>query len=382
MNLIKLIKRLFAIGLFIVLSIGVSFSQEDNDSSNYDSGMNQIIVPTQIITSPTDGDTINTLVTAEGQEANISYNNGVAFCNEGNFNDALAAFNKAININPELAQAYYGRGTCYVQMKKYEDAITDLTEYAKRKEDGYASYLIGYCYFHTGDMDNATKSFQNAIEQGCNNADLFYHLGVINFNSAQYDKAIEYYSKAIDIDSRHAFAYNDRGSAYRMQGKYDKAIKDYQKAIELNSKMDIFKSNLGSAYRLNKEYDKAIAAYDEALKSNSKNYIVLNNKGIALYEMKDYDNAIEAFNECLTLKKDYQYAYNNMGLCYYRQKEYKLAIEAFTKAIAIDSKYGDAYVNRGSAKEMSRDLEGACNDWKEAQRLGVEGIDTSGSYCD
>lgn len=371
-------KRLLALSLFVVIGIGYSFSQEDDNL--YDSGVDQIIVPTQIITSPTDGDTINTLVTAEGEEANVAYNNGVALCNEGNFNEAIAEFNKSLSINPEMAQAYYGRGTCKVQLKRYSEAITDLNEYTKRKEDNYATYLIGYCYFHNSDMENATKSFQDAIEQGCNIADLFYHLGVINFNAADYDKAIEYYSKAIDIDSKHAFSYNDRGSSYRMQGKYDKAIGDYQKAVELNSKMDIFKANLGSAYRLNKEYDKALSSYDEVLKANPKNYITLNNKGITLYEMKEYDKAIEMFTECLTQKKDYAYAYNNMGLCYYRKKEYSPAIEAFTKAIALNPKYGEAYVNRGSAKEMIRDSQGACNDWKEAKALGIN-IDDSESYC-
>ncbi|MBO7134606.1 MAG: tetratricopeptide repeat protein [Bacteroidales bacterium] len=374
-------KKLLVFSLFATLFIGVSYSQEIKDSSQYDSGMDQIIVPTQILTSPTDGDTINTLVTAEGQEANIAYNSGVLLCNEGSFSEAIGEFSRAIGINPELAQAYYGRGTCYVQQKKYTEAIADLTQYTSRKRDSYATYLIGYCYFHKSDMENATKAFQNAIEQGCANADLFYHLGVINFNDAKYDKAIEYYTKAIDIDNKHAFSYNDRGSSYRMQGKYDKAITDYRRAAELNTKMDIFKANLGSAYRLNKDYENAVATYDMVLQENPKNYITLNNKGIALYEMKDYDNAIEMFNECLTQNKDYAYAYNNLGLCYYRKKEYNLAIEAFTKAIVLNPKYGEAYVNRGAAKEMIRDAAGACNDWNAAKALGID-VNTSESFCD
>jgi len=33
---------------------------------------------------------------------------------------------------------------------------------------------------------------------------------------------------------------------------------------------------------------------------------------------------------------------------------------------------GEAYVNRGMLLELKGDLEGACNDWKMAETLGIE----------
>ena len=381
LEMVKTIKNLFAIGLLSVLGVGVSFSQEDKDNNMFDSGMEQIIVPVQINTSPTDGDTINTLVTAEGEEANVMYNIGVTQCNEGNYDDAIVTFSNVLRMNSEMAQAYYGRSSCYMQQKRYDDAINDLKEYTKRKEDNYATYLIGYCYFHKSDEKSALTYFQNAIEQGCNKADLFYHIGVINFNEAKYDEAMKYYTRAIEIDDTHAFSYNDRGSTYRMLDKIDKAIEDYNKAVQLNPRMDIFKANLGSAYRINKNYEKAIEAYDDVLKTNPENYIVLNNKGIVQYEMKEYDKAIETLNECLNQKKDYAYAFNNLGLCYYKKKEYSHAIEAFTKAIGLNPNYGEAYVGRGAAKEMSRDMTGACSDWEKAESLGVTNLHEYQTLC-
>jgi tetratricopeptide (TPR) repeat protein len=43
-----------------------------------------------------------------------------------------------------------------------------------------------------------------------------------------------------------------------------------------------------------------------------------------------------------------------------------------TRAIALDPNYAAAYVNRGMAKEMLRDLDGACADWKKANELGAK----------
>ena len=44
----------------------------------------------------------------------------------------------------------------------------------------------------------------------------------------------------------------------------------------------------------------------------------------------------------------------------------------------MDSEYAYAYIHRGSAKEMLRDMEGACDDWKKAQKLGLEAAE---EYC-
>jgi len=42
-----------------------------------------------------------------------------------------------------------------------------------------------------------------------------------------------------------------------------------------------------------------------------------------------------------------------------------------TKAIDLDPKNGQAYYNRGIARQMLREEEEACNDWKKALELGI-----------
>jgi hypothetical protein len=40
--------------------------------------------------------------------------------------------------------------------------------------------------------------------------------------------------------------------------------------------------------------------------------------------------------------------------------------------VKLDPKNGAAFVNRGNAREMLRDLDGACEDWNTAKELGSE----------
>jgi tetratricopeptide (TPR) repeat protein len=120
------------------------------------------------------------------------------------------------------------------------------------------------------------------------------------------------------------------------------------------------------------KYKEAIEDYTEALKLDSTYYFALNNRGIAKIETKNYIGAIEDFTLCLEIKNNYYSAISNRGIAYYKAKKYKEAINDFNTLIAINPSDGNNYLHRGNTKEMLRDKEGACEDWKKAAELGVE----------
>jgi tetratricopeptide (TPR) repeat protein len=64
----------------------------------------------------------------------------------------------AIEINPSLAEAYFGRGTVYVSQGFYDNAISDCTmaiELNPRFAEAY--YTRGSAYYFRGEYDKAWK---------------------------------------------------------------------------------------------------------------------------------------------------------------------------------------------------------------------------------
>jgi tetratricopeptide (TPR) repeat protein len=55
-------------------------------------------------------------------------NQGAAFVEKGQHDRAIAYFNKAIEINPKLAGAYYNRGYVYDEKGQYDTAISDYNK--------------------------------------------------------------------------------------------------------------------------------------------------------------------------------------------------------------------------------------------------------------
>lgn len=56
-----------------------------------------------------------------------AYNNqGLVYNNEGEYDKAVDAFSKAIELDPELALAYGNRGWAYIKLGQHERGIADL----------------------------------------------------------------------------------------------------------------------------------------------------------------------------------------------------------------------------------------------------------------
>jgi tetratricopeptide (TPR) repeat protein len=74
----------------------------------------------------------------------------------------------------------------------------------------------------------------------------------------------------------------------------------------------------------------------------------------------------------IQLNQNYAPAISNLSAIYFQRKDFQKANDYADKALNIDPNYGAAYLNRGVAREMLRDMQGACEDWSKAKELGVD----------
>ena len=77
----------------------------------------------------------------------------------GRLNEALAGFNKLVELVPDREYAYYGRGTVLFELGRYAEAVADYSRSAELDHDqffGAVNYLYrAECYFRLGDYEAA-----------------------------------------------------------------------------------------------------------------------------------------------------------------------------------------------------------------------------------
>ncbi len=135
--------------------------------------------------------------------------------------EAVAAFQEAIKLDPNLAEAYFRLALGYEALNKREDAESQYKKavdaYKKHldgnPEDAEAHYNLGQSYANLGNYSEAIREYRQATRLKTDDPDIYYDLGVAHTKLAQYDAAAAAFSKSLEIDPDY----------YRAQDALDEA---------------------------------------------------------------------------------------------------------------------------------------------------------------
>ena len=86
----------------------------------------------------------NTAVELRPELGRIRNKRGVAYYKKGAIDRAIEDYNTAIELRPDLAEAYTNRGVAWLHLKEWEKAKADLTTARDMGADIIASFQNGY----------------------------------------------------------------------------------------------------------------------------------------------------------------------------------------------------------------------------------------------
>jgi tetratricopeptide (TPR) repeat protein len=229
-------------------------------------------------------------------------NNARLLAQQGQYDEAIAEYSKAIEFNPGYTNLYYYRGRVYYETEQWELAIADFSKAIELSSEYDNAYCCrGLVYYETEQWDLAIADFSKAIELDAEYTSAYYDRGLVYYETEHWDLAIADFSKAIELDSGFANAYHYRGLVYFETEQWDLAIADFSKAIDLDP---------GFAY-----------AYGC--------------RGIVYFETEQWDLAIADFSKAIELDPMYVKAYINRASAYSANGQKDLAIADLNLAISI-----------------------------------------------
>jgi len=217
------------------------------------------------------------------------YSLGIKMLEDNNYQDAITAFSKAIELLPTHVDAYNMRAMVYEKIADYDKAIRDYSEVITQEPNNIPAYRNrGMCYYASSNNDEAIADFDVVLQANPNDNEIvdikkkileitsppsktatdYYNDGVRAFNNNKYNDAITAFNKAIEIYPTYVEAYNMRAMAYEKIADYDKAIKDYNEVILKNHQDISTYRNRGMCYYKLEKFDEALIDFDKVLQSN------------------------------------------------------------------------------------------------------------------
>ena len=222
------------------------------------------------------------------------FDRGSSLIVSGQFQDAITAFNKAIELNPEYARAYSVRGFAYAKTDQPQKGIKDCDKAIELKPNYAEAYINrGFAYYKSRYYDQAIKDVDRAIEINPKSDKAYHVRGLCYLADKAYSKAIENFDMAIKLNPKWGYPYSNRCVAYHMSGKAGlENIKDCDRAIEINPYNNEFYVNRGIAFLNFKKYQVALADLNKAIDMDSKYVRAYFNRGLVFYHLNKFQEAI------------------------------------------------------------------------------------------
>lgn len=186
-------------------------------------------------------------IAVDPQYANAYYNLGVIYMEMGRKEEAEMFYSKALDLDPNLkrrenplleqkvtppahtdkpeikassTEDYNNLGIQYITSGKYEEAIAAFkkaTEMNPKSADAYSN--LGNAYGSVGRIDEAIASYEQAIELNPAHAVAHFNLSIAYFDKKQYDLAVSHSDIATRLGYKPPADYLELLKPYRKQTK-------------------------------------------------------------------------------------------------------------------------------------------------------------------
>jgi Tfp pilus assembly protein PilF len=147
----------------------------------------------------------------------------------GQFDQALASFDRAIALQPDFAQALNNRGNVLFEMERFEEALA---------------------------------SFDRAIALKADFAQAFYNRGLVLRQQQRLEEAVASFDRAIALNPGFARAFNSRANTLRRMNRFEEALASFNAAIALKPDFAGALKNRGMLLLLLGRYTQGWADYE------------------------------------------------------------------------------------------------------------------------
>ncbi|MDI6768385.1 MAG: tetratricopeptide repeat protein [Anaerolineales bacterium] len=207
-------------------------------------------------------------------EAGLWNNLGVVYSALGRSDEAIAEFQKAIQLDPKLAHPHNGLGNVYPDLGRSDDAIAE---------------------------------FQKAIQLDPQDAAPYYGLGNVYYDLKRYDDALAANQRAIQLDPNNPYAHNNLAGEYVKQRRFDDARHELNERIRLKPDnalaplvtLGILARHQGLA-ESDDHFRRALAQWDAAWREKLQTPAgLLENKAEALLCLGRKEEALQTLQEAI-----------------------------------------------------------------------------------
>ncbi len=233
------------------------------------------------------------------------YSQGLGILSRDDFARAVGYFEKAVEIDPNYAEAWYQAGFCYGTLGRHNEALKASKQAAKLRPEWSETYInIGASSFALGQYKDAAEAYRQATKIDSNNADAYYALGLSLDKLGRTDEEILAFKRALALKPDYPAAYELMGAAYFKQKRYNESLSAFEQLKTYKPDAKTY-NYLGENYFELGKTEESVDAFNNAVSYNSNFDKARFNLGKAYIKLGDRDSAMVQYEILKNARSDW-----------------------------------------------------------------------------
>lgn len=292
----------------------------------------------------------------------------------GNYAEALGYYAKAIELQPDLAEVYANLGTIYAQKQDWQKAINYYQKAIALQPDFAGVYRnLGKLWTKVGESEKAWECQLQALnlEPDRATAQEHFNLGSELQQQGKFEEASNFYRHAIERNPQFVKAYLNLAEVLEKLGKWQEAGVYYRQVLNLNSALaDKPNPPENSSLKALKQNSTLSAQPTMLLLPNSstEGSLVATNT-ITPTQQSNIEVAIDYYTKAAFTQPESAEIQANLGSLYAQQQQWQKAIACYKKALALEPNLPEVYRNLASVFTQVGKQEEAADCWYQTLKL-------------
>lgn len=290
---------------------------------------------------------------------------GDAYVRENKIDEAIALYEKAMNIIPDNENLLNRIGNLYNQKMEYGKAAGIYEKLIKiRPDNTWYFQVLTNAYNMTSQKDKAVGVWKRLIAEKPNDPNILMEAAGFYSNVNDMDSGIPLAEKAVQLDPNNIGYVQTLATFYSRAEKFDKAEEAYKKVLATAKDQwlkDWANGELLNIYQKENRLGEMAAQYEDELKSEARDVSQYKQLGELYIRTGETDKALDMFKKAIELSPDDRSINNRLVDLYDSTGKYEDAAAQLAKIIQTAPKepyllerLGNLYDRAGNKNEAKK----------------------------
>ena len=280
---------------------------------------------------------------------------GDEFIKAGDYVRAEREYRKALGINANNAEALNKLAFLLFNYKnELEEAVGHLSRAVElNPQYADAHYNLGTALAHLGRLPEAARRLARALELEPSNAPAAYNLGVVMKRQGRRDEAIAHLTTVVKLSPGHVQAHTTLGALLFEKGDAAAALAHFQDAIRADPKCAEAHGNIGTLLMAQGRAAEAVEPLERAAALDAGNSNTACKLGIAMFRLGRFAEAETHLQKAVALDNDNGTAHFQLAMALLETGRTDEVVSHLSETVRVEPGHAAAHYNLGIAMALA-----------------------------